>query len=132
MTIPSKKLVGQNARIEEGKYLDDYLEALNRFAPVEEVFGGYREGVAKGEYTPVARLIMDTLGKTECENHLVALVMAAAKSGKWSAVKRRGEYMAGLEVVVEKNFGYSVKNGNKTFLLPSALYLVYCKAQLDK
>ena len=127
MTIPGRELVGQNAQLVGGTYTDDYMVALNQFVTVDEVLGENRQAIAKGEHTPVARLVMDTLGKCEYENHLVALVMAAAKAGEWKAVKRGQQHMPGLDVVVDENFGYTTKYQGKTFLLPSAMYLAYCK-----
>lgn len=129
MTIPSKQLVGQNAGLVDGVYSDDYLKALNQFVTVDEVFGEQREAIAKGEWTSVARLVMGTIGQSEYENHLAALVMKAAKVGEWRAVERESRHMPGLERVTEKHFGYVVKYKNKTFLLPSAIYLTYCDEQ---
>ncbi len=130
MTIPRKELVGQNVRLVDGVYSDDYLTALNQFASVDEVFGEQKEAIAKGEQNPVARLIMGTLGKSEYENHLFALVMIAAKAGEWKAVERGPQHMPGLDVVTEKHFGHVTKYQDRTFLLPSAMYLTYCKEQL--
>ena len=131
MTIPTKELVGQNATLTDGVYSDDYMTALNQFAPVDEVMGEHREAIALGEHGgPVAGLVMNTLGKSEYENHLVSLVMTAAMKGEWRAVNRSRMQMAGLDVVVEKHFGYVAKLEDKTFLLPSAMYVVYCKEQL--
>ena len=129
MSIPQKDLVGKNARIEEkGVYRDDYLDALNKFAPVDEVFGKDRKAIAKGEWEPVANLVMDTLGKAEWENHLVAIVMTAAKEGEWRAVPRGPQHQDGLDEVVEKKYGFVVNLGKK-FLVPSAFYVNYCLAQ---
>ena len=131
MTIPGKELVGKNAQLENGDYTDDYLVALNQFATVDEIFGQCKECIANRERTPIIRLVVGTLGKKEFENHLESLVIAAAKAGKWKAVVREGEYANGLNVVVERNFGYVIKHEDKTFLLPSAIYLKYCKTQLS-
>ncbi len=130
MAIPGEELVGQNARLAGGVYSDDYMNALNQFATVDDVFGEHKEAIAKGKHDPVARLVIGTLGKSEYENHLVALVMTAAKADEWRAVERGPEHMPGLDVVTQKHFGYVTKYGGKTFLLPSPVYVTYCKATL--
>lgn len=127
---PGKELVGKNVRIVDGQYNDDYLTALNQFASVDKTFGRYRADIAKGGNS-VGRVIMGTLGKNEWENHLVALVMGAAKAGEWKAVVREPYvHTSGLDAVEGKKFGYVVKHEKKTFLLPTALYLDYCKREL--
>ena len=132
MTIPGKELVGKNARLEDGIYSDDYMAALNEFATVDEVFGKHKEAIAARKHNPIDRLVMDTLGVSEYENHLVALVITAAKAEEWKAVERKpGKHIEGLDVVTEKHFGYVTEHEGKTFLLPSAFYLVYCKAQIE-
>jgi hypothetical protein len=130
MKIPRKELVGRNRRLENGVYSDDYMTALNELVTVDEVFGGYRKQIAEGGIA-VGRLVMETLGKTEWENHLVSIVMTAAKTGEWRAVLRDPRnQLEGLEAVTDKNFGYVVQHESKTFLLPSALYVTYCQAKL--
>ncbi len=132
MAIPGKELVGKNARLNEGIYSDDYMAALNEFATVDEVLGEHKEAIANGEQNPVCRLAWGTLGKCEYENHLVSLVMTAAKAGEWRAVERiHGRQIEGLDVVTDKHFGYVTEHEGKTFLLPSTFYLVYCKAQIE-
>ena len=131
MTIPGRELVGKNAQLIDRVYTDDYLHALNQFATVDEVFGQLKESIAAGEHTPVAKLVMGTLGKCEWENHLVSLVMGAAKAGEWKAVVREPfKHTDGLTVVEERNFGYVVKQGGERFLMPSASYVTYCKERL--
>ncbi|MBI2574743.1 hypothetical protein HYV82_02565 [Candidatus Woesearchaeota archaeon] len=129
MGIPRKELVGQNAGLVNGVYCDDYTAALNRFASVDEVFGENREAIARGEQGTVARLTMGTLGKSEYEAHLAALVMTAANAGEWRAVERGPQHMSGLEEVTRKHFGHVTEYQGQTFLLPSAMYLVYCNDQ---
>lgn len=132
MAIPNKQLVGQNASITDGVYTDDYIAALNKFATVDEVFRENKEAIAKGEMTPVATLIMGTLGKTEYELHLVSLVMTAAEAGEWRAVERKKHNQYdGLDAVVKNNFGHVTEFEGKTFLLPSAMYIVYCNERND-
>ncbi len=131
MAIPGKELVGKNARLNEGIYSDDYMDALNEFATVNEVLGEHREAIANGEQNPIFRLVSGTLGKCEYENHLVDIVMTAAKAGEWRAVEREPRHKPGLSVVTDKHFGYVTEHEGKTFLLPSALYLTYCKAQIE-
>ena len=132
MTIPRKELVGKNAKSSDRVYFDSYMDELNKFASVDEVFGKHRTAIANGESCPVSNLVMDTLGKSEYENHLVALVMTAAKAGEWRAVLREPrKHTEGLKAVTEKHFGYVVEHEGQTFLLPSALYVVYCKQQLN-
>ena len=128
MGIPNKILVGQNPSLVDGVYSDDYLRALNEFASVDEVFGEKKQAIAEGERNAVAMIVMDTLGKSEYEQHLVALVMRAAKAGEWRAVERTTIW--GLDRVVEKYYGHVTKFEDKTFLLPSATYLAYCKENL--
>ena len=131
MVIPRKELVGRNAKLQNGVYSDDYMTALNQFATVDEVFNQQKEHIAAGEIV-VGRLVMDTLGKSEYENHLVALVMTAARAGEWRAVIRNPMvHNRGLDVVTEKHFGYVVEQEGKKFLLPSVLYVMYCQAQLQ-
>jgi hypothetical protein len=131
MKIPGKELVRRNASLRENRYSDDYLLTLNQFMNVNEVFGEHKAEVARGGNV-VGRLVMDTLGRSEYENHLVALVMAAAKTGEWSAVLRKPNiHEEGLDAVMEKRFGYVIEIEGKKFLLPSALYVSYCKAQLE-
>ena len=131
MTIPGKELIGKNAQVSDKIYSDDYLRALNKFATVDEVFGQHRADIAAGGNS-VGTLVMETLGKSEWEEHLVSLVMTAAKAGEWRAVVREeGKHTEGLDVVVEKDLGYVTKHGDTTFLLPSAMYVSYCKAKLS-
>ena len=131
MAIPGKELVGKNAILENGVYSDDYMVALNQLATVDEVFGKYKEDIAEGKNV-VARLVMETLGKCEYENHLVSIVMKAAKAGEWRAVLREpGKHIAGLDVVTKKHFGYVAEHEGQKFLLPSPMYLAYCKANLE-
>lgn len=130
MAIPGKELIGENARLEDGIYSDDYMDALNQFATVDEVLGEHKEAIAKGEQNPISRLIADTLGKYEYEFHLVDIVMAAAKAGEWRAVERGPQQRPGLSAVTDKQFGYVTEHEDKTFLLPSAFYLTYCKEHL--
>jgi|GEM_PF-4127870 len=129
MTIPDKSLVGQNAVLKNDIYTDDYLRALNAVAPVDEVFGRHKKAIARGE-SIVGKLVMDTLGKTEYEHHLVTLVMTAAKTGQWSAVKRAPWNLSGLEEVIYKKFGHVAIHEKETFLLPSLTYVAYCKDTL--
>lgn len=132
MAIPKKELVGRNARIENGIYLDDYLTALNEFSSVDETFGKHKEAIAAGK-DAVASLVMGTLGRSEWENHLVALIMTAAKAGEWRAVFRDSfKHREGLDAVAEKNFGYVVEQNGETYLLPSAAYVSRCQAELDR
>lgn len=131
MAIPGRELVGKNAQVCNGIYCDDYLRALNQFATVDEVFGQHKADIAAGGNS-VGRVVMETLGHYEWENHLVALVMGAAKAGEWKAVFREPmRHMEGLDRVEKKGFGYLAKQGDKTFLLPSAIYITYCKEQLS-
>lgn len=130
MAIPSKKLVGKNQVLVDRVYSDDYIKALNRYVSVDEVFGEHKKEISKGEFCPVARFTMGALSKLEHENHLVALVMRAARAGEWRAVERGPEHRSGLDEVTEKSFGYVIRYQDKTFLLPSARYLAYCKEQL--
>jgi hypothetical protein len=131
MTIPDRKLIGKNVKLDNGNYSDDYIAALNKFATVDEVFGQHKEAIAKGEQSPICRCVMGTLGKSEYENHLVSLIMIAARAGEWKAVIREPlTQNQGLETVMEKGFGYVVMNEGKKFLLPSAGYVVYCKERL--
>lgn len=130
MTIPGKELVGKNAKLIEGVYFDDYMNTLNQLVSVDEVFRQHKKEIAEGQFDPVANLVMGTLGKSEYENHLVALVMTAAKTGEWRAVERGSQHMPGLDVVVNKNYGYVSELEGKTFLLPSLMYISYCKEQL--
>ena len=130
MAIPNRELVGKNARLDNGVYSDDYMATLNQFATVDEVFGEHREAIAAGENV-VGSLVMGTLSKSEYENHLVSLVMNAAKAGEWRAVVREpGRHFAGLDAVTDKHFGHVTEHEGKKFLLPSALYVVYCNEQL--
>lgn len=132
MAIPGRELVGKNAQVTDKEYNDDYLRALNQFATVDEVFGQHRKDIAAGGDS-VARVVMGTLDRVEYENHLVALVMTAAKEGEWKAVFRHPyRHAPGLDVVEQKHFGHVVKQGEKTFLLPSAMYLAYCKEELSQ
>jgi hypothetical protein len=132
MSIPRKQLVGKNATLTDRGYSDDYLTALNEFATVDEVFGPYRKQIADGGNV-VGRLVMETLGRSEWENHLVSIVMTAAKAGEWRAVIRQpGRHDEGLDAVTEKRYGFIVQKDGKRFLLPSANYVAYCQAQLDQ
>lgn len=131
MTIPNKELVGKNARAQKDVYSDDYLKALNKFATVDEVFGEHKRKIANGENI-IGALVMDTLGRSEWENHLVAIVMNAAKAGEWRAVVREpGMLVEGLDEITKKHFGFVVKHKGKKYLIPSALYVTYCQAQLE-
>jgi len=130
MKIPDKTLIGKNAELVEGVYSDDYMNALNNFASVDEVFGKNKEAIAKGENTPVARLIMGTLDKAEYENHLVSIIMTAAKNGEWRAINRGLQHMPGLDEVTRRHFGHVTNYKGQTFLLPSPMYLTYCKEKL--
>ncbi len=129
MTIPSKSLVGKNARVVNGEYIDDFIYALNNYAIVGEVFGKNQAKIAKGESDSVAMLVMDTLGHLEYEFHLAALVITAAKNNSWSAVIRERQHEPGLSEVVKKNFGYVVEYSGQKYLLPSVKYIDYCKEQ---
>ncbi len=144
MTIPTKELVGKNPLLAgelpiggpyHGKhiyrYYDEYTRALNGFARVDEVFSNHREAIAKGENYPISNLIMDALGKKEGENHLADIVMTAARAGEWKAIERLPHQRYGLYLVIEKHFGHLTNYKGKMFLLPSALYVVYCKEKLD-
>jgi len=130
MTIPNKELVGKNPKLEDGVYTDDYMNALNEFARVDEVFRESKAAIASGENI-VGRLVMDTLGKSEYENHLVAIVMSAAEAGEWRAVVRESEkHIPGLDTVTRKHFGHVTAYQGKTFLLPSVSYVVYCNDRI--
>ncbi len=130
MAIPGKELVGKNANLVDGVYSDNYLIALNQYASVDYVFGEHTEAIAQGEYDAVARLVMGTLGEVEYESHLVALVMTAAEAGEWKAVEIEPRPLPGLDVVTKKHFGHVTQYQGKTFLMPSAMYLAYCKEQI--
>jgi len=130
MTIPNKRLVGINPRLDNEGYSDDYTDALNRFVSVREVFGEHKKSIAKGG-REVGRLVMGTLGKSEYEEHLVSLVMRAANAGEWRGIKRGLGRQIGLNSVVKKGFGYVTEFQGEKILLPSALYVVYCDAQLN-
>ena len=130
MVIPRKELVGRNARLEGDVYLDDYMDALNQFATVDEVFGEQKEAIASGKNV-IARLVMGTLGDSEYEKHLVSIVMNAAKAGEWRTVHRKKTYtLAGLDAVTRGNLGYVIEHGDEKFLLPSVNYVTYCKGKL--
>lgn len=132
MAIPGKELVGQNAIVVGEKYLDDYLIALNTLAPVDEIFGDQRRDISQGGRI-VGRLVMGTLGRTEWENHLVSIVMTAAKEGKWSAVVREPElHLPGLDEVENRHFGYIIDHKGIKYLLPSLMYVAYCKEKLSR
>ena len=132
MMIPRRELVGRNARLEEGIYRDDYLTELNKVMPVDEVFSGCREEIAHGGNI-VGRLVMETLRKIEWENHLVSIVMTAALSREWRAVFREPLiHDKGLDAVTKKHYGYVVEHEGKRFLVPSPLYVTYCKDVLEK
>lgn len=129
--IPGIELVGKNASLHDGVYNDDYMTALNDMASVDDVFGRHKQDIAEGK-NAVGWLVMDTLGKSEYENHLVSIVKKAAKAGKWVAVLREQyKHTDGLSVVEGKNFGYVAEHEGQKFLLPSAHYLTHCKARLE-
>jgi len=123
-------LVGENARLENDVYYDDFMSVLNELVTVDEVLGEQREAIAKGETTPVANLVMGTLGVCEHENHLVSLVMEAARAGEWRAVSRGEGQIYGLDSVVEKGFGYVTEHEGKKYLLPSVHYIEHCRRQI--
>ena len=131
MIIPGKKLVGWHQTIVDDIYNDDYLRALNKFASVDDVLGKDRDTIAKGEFNSIARIVMGTLGKEEYERHLAALLIVSAKAGTWQAVERVENQTNGLDVVKEKHFGhvigYLTAQGTRRFLMPSAMYVTYCK-----
>lgn len=131
MTIPGRELVGQSAQMRDNTYSDDYLRALNEFATVDEIFGEHRKDIAEGGNS-VGRLTMGALGIGEWENHLVDIVMRAAKAGEWTAVIRRpGTQTEGLSAVRKKHYGYITEFDGKIFLMPTAMYLAYCKEELS-
>src|SRR3989344_3502809 len=126
MAIPGRELVGKNSQLVDDVYSDDYMRALNSFATVDEVFGQHRKDIVGGG-SSVNRVVMGTLGRSEWEDHLVALVMVAAEAGEWRAVVREpNRHTAGLDEVEKRHFGYVTEYGEKTFLAPSAMYLAYC------
>ena len=136
MSIPVIDLVGKNARLRGGIYTDKYMTALNEFATVDKIFGANREAIANGKRNLVLNLITTTntsghLGRPEYEKHLLDFVMTAAKAGEWRAIKLGIQHAPGLDAVVEEHFGYVTVHKGKAFLLPSALYLIYCKEQLS-
>ena len=130
MAIPVKKLIGNNAKVHRGVYTDDYIGALNQFATVDEVLGSHKNAIARGKQDPICKIVMGTLGVIEFEDQLVSLVMKAARAGEWRAVKTEA-HPNWLKVVAEKNYGYVVEHEGKTYLLPSAYFLVHCKEELD-
>ncbi|MBT3405077.1 hypothetical protein HN832_04095 [archaeon] len=131
MTIPSRKLIGQNVILDDEIYSDDYMRILNRESPVEDVFGKHKSAIAQGKNV-VARLVMDTLGNSKYEQHLVNLIMRAAKVGEWRAREVKGRKDYGLDAVLEKKFGYLTEHKGKTYLLPSFLWTVHCHTELDR
>jgi hypothetical protein len=131
MTIPSKDLVGQDAKLVDGVYTDAYMKAINELVSPDTIFGADREEIVKGTMTSVGKFVMGTLGTLEHEYHLASLVMTAAEAREWRAVVREpGRHMAGLDAVVDKGFGHVATYNEKTFLLPSAHYLTYCLTKL--
>ncbi len=130
MTIPDRKLVGKNAKIEDDIYRDDYLRALNQLVTVDEVFGKYREKIKNGKEI-IGDLVYDIFNKKKHEAHLVSLVMHAASAREWVAVVREpGKHIDGLDEVTEKCFGYVTDHKGKKFLLPSLAYVAYCNDKL--
>jgi hypothetical protein len=129
MTIPSKDLIGKNARVVNGVYLDDFMDALNNYATVNNVFGKNRSKIAKGYANEVNQFVLDTLGHFGYEYQLVSLVMTAAKNNSWRAIAREQHQEYGLDVVVEKNFGHVIEHKGQKYLLPSVKYLEHCKKQ---
>ena len=123
--IPSKELIGQNASLNNGVYSDDYMIALNKFASVDEVLGKDKEGISKRRIDPIARIVMGTLGRSEYENHIGELLIVAANRGEWSAIERN-HHQNSLDVITKKHFGHVATYQDRTFLLPSAMYVTFC------
>ena len=125
-------LIGIDPEIKDNNYSDKFTHSLDEIFPVDEVFGEHKKSIASGTWEVIPSLVMDTLGKSKWENHLVSIVMTAAKTGNWLGVVREpGKHIAGLDRVQEKHYGHVVEHEGKKYLIPSLHYVTYCKEKID-
>ncbi len=132
MTIPGKELVGMHPTISNGVYNDDYLRQLNEFASVDEVLGEYKKGIADNSWLSIAHFALGALGHDDKygvigEVSLGGLLAIAAKVGSWSALDKDINQIPLLETLLNSHFGHITTHKGKAYLLPSAMFLTYCK-----
>lgn len=130
MPTPSKVLVGQNAKIIDEEYSDNYLKALNEFASVDEVFGENKEKVAGGNWDAVSSITANTLGDSIYEHNLIDIVVTAAGKGQWSAYNNP-KMTDGLKVASDKHYIHLTEHKGQIFSMPTTSYLRYCKERLN-
>lgn len=77
-----KELVGQEARLHDGKYVDSYLIKLNNNYPLDEVLGTRKEEISKG--TNLGFYVMDSPTRyAEAESVLGSILFNSAHAGLW-------------------------------------------------
>lgn len=128
--IPTAKLIGERAHIVNLVYSDDYLQALNKFASVDEVLAGYRDQLQHWR-EPLVKLVEGIVSVGEPELYLATLIQQAAEYGEWRAIEKTNLHSQILDEVVKRHCGHVTNFLGKNFLMPSASYVAYCKDLLE-
>ena len=65
-------------------YLDDFLVSLNAQYPIDSVIGGFKEGMARGDWVALGHYTSDSpMKNSEGEHPLNAILYMSANAGMW-------------------------------------------------